>query len=74
MDWLQLGPEGTKVLEGVRFRQTDNFKERLLSLSGARAGVFHEGALHHAAAWGLPAVVIFGAMLSPRKYGLYDPS
>ena len=41
-------------------------------LSGARAAVLHEGGLHHAAAaLGMPAVVLFGGMISPRNTG-YD--
>jgi ADP-heptose:LPS heptosyltransferase len=62
--FMQLGPQGTRALDGVTFMRADNFQDALTLLSGARACVLHEGALHHtAAAFGIPAVVLFGGML-----------
>ncbi len=72
LDWVQLGPSGTRLLDGVRHLETATFTEACRALSGARAAVLPEGGLHHAAAaLGVPAVVIFGAMTSPANTG-YD--
>jgi hypothetical protein len=72
IDWVQLGPPGTRVLDGVRHISTSSFKKACTPLSGARAAVLPEGGLHHAAAaLGIPAVVIFGGMTSPANTG-YD--
>ena len=38
--WLQLGLAGTRVLEGVRFQRTDNFKEAAIIASLARGRRF----------------------------------
>lgn len=70
--WVQLGPPGTKVLDGVAHIATATFPDACTALSGAAAYVGPEGGLHHAAAaLDLPAVVIFGGMVSPRNTG-YD--
>ncbi len=72
LDWVQLGPPGTRLLEGVRHMVTPSFLAACRALSGARAAVLPEGGPHHAAAaLGVPAVVIFGAMTSPANTG-YD--
>lgn len=58
---VQLGPAGTKVLPGVGFIETPNFRSGCAVLARAQAYVGHEGGLHHAAAaLGVPGVVIFG--------------
>jgi hypothetical protein len=65
-----MGPEGTTLLDGVEFKRTDTFREAAIFASGARAGVVHEGGLHHClAAWDIKAVVLFGAMLDPANTG-----
>jgi hypothetical protein len=81
VDWIQLGPPGTRLLTGVRHVPTATFLEACAALSGARAAVLPEGGLHHAAAaLGLPAVVIFGGRSSPANLGyagqvnLFDPA
>ncbi|MCH8036601.1 MAG: hypothetical protein IIC53_05680 [Proteobacteria bacterium] len=72
LDWVQLGPPGTRLLDGVRTIETASFLAACRALTGARAAVLPEGGLHHAAAaLGVPAVVIFGAMTSPANTG-YD--
>ncbi len=72
LDWVQLGPPGTRLLDGVRHIETASFLAACRALTGARAAVLPEGGPHHAAAaLGVPAVVIFGAMTSPANTG-YD--
>lgn len=76
LDWLQLGPAGTRRLPGARFVETApgpaGFRHTCAALARARAAVLPEGGLHHAAAAvGLRAVVIFGAWSDPRVLG-YD--
>ncbi len=80
LDWLQLGAGGTRVLDGVRFVATTDFRAACGLLAGARAAVLPEGGLHHAAAaLDVPAVVIFGGMTAPANTGydshvnLFDP-
>ncbi len=79
--WVQLGPPGTRVLDGVRHVATVSFLDACAVLSGARGAVLPEGGLHHAAAaLGIPAVVIFGGRSSPANLGyqghvnLFDPA
>jgi len=79
--WVQLGPPGTRLLNGVRHVPTATFLEACSVMSGARAAVLPEGGLHHAAAaLGVRAVVIFGGRSSPANLGydghvnLFDPS
>jgi len=70
--WVQLGPRGVRVLDGVRHMPTATFSDACTVLSSARAAVLPEGGLHHAAAaLGIPAVVIFGGRSSPANVG-YD--
>lgn len=72
LDWVQLGPPSTRLLDGVRHIETATFLAACRALTGARAAVLPEGGPHHAAAaLGVPAVVIFGAMTSPANTG-YD--
>jgi hypothetical protein len=67
---LQLGPAGTKPLQGARLVQTDSFRAAAAVLSQADALVTTEGGLHHAAAaLGIPAVVIFGGSPSIEATG-----
>lgn len=70
LDWVQLGPPGVALLEGVRHVPSPTFESACTALSGAAAAVLPEGGLHHAAAaLSVPAVVIFGAMTSPANTG-----
>ena len=70
VDWVQLGPPGTRLLDGARLVATADFRTACALLSGARAAVLPEGGLHHAAAaLRVPAVVIFGGMTSPANTG-----
>ena len=70
--WVQLGPPGTRLLEGVAHIETPTFRDAAQVLSGAAALVTGDGGLHHAAAaLGVPAVVIFGGISSPANLG-YD--
>lgn len=79
--WVQLGPPGTPLLDGVAHIVTGTFAEACTALSGASAAVLPDGGLHHAAAaLGVPAVVIFGGCTSPANLGydthvnLFDPA
>ncbi|MFQ6016778.1 MAG: glycosyltransferase family 9 protein [Kiloniellaceae bacterium] len=81
LPWVQLGPPGTRLLEGVRHLVTASFMDACAALLGAKAAVLPEGGLHHAAAaLDIPAVVIFGGMTSPANTGydahinLYEPA
>lgn len=68
--WLQLWEPGTPRVKGAEAIPTYSVLEAFGLLSGARAAVVHEGALHHAAAaFGVPAVVIRGGFISPRVTG-----
>ncbi len=70
--WLQIGEPGVPRIAGADHVATPDFRDAIGLISGARAAVLHEGALHHAAAAvGTPAVVIFGGYISPRVTG-YD--
>lgn len=68
--FVQVGPRGTQVLPGVKFIETRTLEESICHIAGMRAAVLPEGGLHHlAAALGLPAVVLFGAYITPRSTG-----
>lgn len=70
LEWLQIGRQGTRPLAGARFLETPSFRDALGVVSGARAAVLPEGALHHAAAArGVPAVVLFGGCADPAATG-----
>ena len=66
LPWLQMGPVGTRRLAGVRSIETPSFRHAAAVIATARAAVLPDGGLHHAAAaFGIPAVVIFGAFIDP---------
>jgi hypothetical protein len=66
----QVGPLGTKTLQGVPLIETPDFRMAAAVLKFSRVYVGHEGGLHHAAAAvRLPAVVIFGGFISPAVTG-----
>lgn len=69
--WIQIGEAGAMPrIRGAEQVPTNDFFEACGVLSGARAAVLHEGALHHAAAaFGKPAVVIRGGFISPAVTG-----
>ena len=72
INWVQLGPEGTKVLPGVRLIKTASPRMAAAALTKATSFVSHEGGLHHmAAAVGLRGVVIYGGFTSQHVSG-YD--
>lgn len=67
--WVQIG-EAMPVIPGAERRETADFWDALGIMSGARAVVCHEGALHHAAAaLRVPAIVIRGGFIGPRVTG-----
>lgn len=66
----QVGPAGTRRVEGVAMIETPDFRRACGVLSRARAYVGHEGGLHHAAAaLEIPAVVLFGGFIGPAQTG-----
>lgn len=66
----QMGSTGTAVLEGAEHIVTPSFRHALAVLSQAVAAVLPEGGLHHAAAaFDVPAVVIYGGFISPAVTG-----
>lgn len=68
----QLGPKGTKTLNGVKLIETPTFRDAAVVLSRSRVAILPEGGLHHAAAAvGCKSVVIFGGYISPQQTG-YD--
>lgn len=67
---VQLGPHGTKIISGATPVFTNTIREAVSAMMTAKAAILTEGALHHiAAAVGTPAVVIFGAYISPEVTG-----
>ncbi len=70
LSWLQVGDHSSPRIRGVRHIPTAHFFDACALLSGARAAVLHEGALHHAAAaLNVPAIVIRGGYISPNVTG-----
>jgi hypothetical protein len=70
VDWVQLGPKGTKVLPNVRFIETASPRMAAAALTKAHRFVGHEGGMHHmAAAVGLKGVVIYGGYISEHVTG-----
>lgn len=68
--WVQIGPPPLPRMRGALAVVTSDFAEACAIMSGARAVVVHEGALHHAAAaLGVPAVVIRGGFISDEVTG-----
>lgn len=73
IDWVQVGPRGTSVLDGAELIETADFRTAAAVLSGALAAVLPEGGLHHAAAAvGLRTVVLFGGYISPEQTGYQE--
>lgn len=71
--YAQLGPRGTRILEGAEHIVTDTFRQAAAVLANSVACVVPEGGLHHAAAaLGIPAVVIYGGFISPKQTGYED--
>jgi hypothetical protein len=67
---IQMGAPGVRVLDGVDFFPTHDFRIAAVSLRSLRYAVLPEGGLHHAAAaMGLRAVVIYGGFISPQQTG-----
>lgn len=72
LDWVQINPRGYRLLTGVRQIAADKFPNACRVMAGARAYVGPEGGLYHAAAaFGVPAVAVFGGFVSPANQG-YD--
>jgi hypothetical protein len=68
--WAQAVNPGVKPLRGVEPLLTRSFGDACRLLAAAEVAVLPEGGLHHAAAaLGTPAVVLFGAVVSPRNTG-----
>lgn len=69
-DFVQVGPHGTRLLDGVDHALTDNFRLACAVLAQCRAFVGTEGGLMHAAAaLGVPAVVLFSGLIPPSVTG-----
>jgi hypothetical protein len=70
VDWVQLGAHGEPSLEGVTRVRTATWREAFSILAAARAAVLPEGGLHHAAAaFQVPAVVLFGGFVPVQVTG-----
>jgi hypothetical protein len=68
--WICIGEQAMPRIRGAEYIPTPEFWDAVGAVSGARAVVVHEGALHHvAASFGTPAVVIRGGFISPRVTG-----
>lgn len=68
----QMGPAGTPWIKSALRIETPTFRDACAVMSVARLYIGPEGGLHHAAAaFGVPAVVIFGGFNHPRNTG-YD--
>ena len=66
----QLGTSSEALLMGAHSITTSSFRDACAILSRARAAVLLEGGLHHAAAaFNVPAVVLFGGFISPDITG-----
>lgn len=67
---VQLGPPNIRRIDSAYWINTENFRLAAAVMSTARVAVLSEGALHHAAAaFKIPAVVIFGGYISPEVTG-----
>ena len=72
LPWVQVGTEDCKSLDGVTRVVTKTFRDALPYVNRARLVVTTDGALHHAAAaFGKPAVVLWGG-LAPHTVLGYD--
>lgn len=68
--WLQIGRPGEERLRGIASLETPRWQHALAVMAHSWGAVLQEGFLHHAAAaFGRPAVVIFGAYISPALTG-----
>lgn len=66
LPWVQLGTKRALV----RQVKTENFRHALAVLANAKLLVTTDGALHHAAAaFGVPAIVLWGGVVSPKILG-----
>lgn len=66
----QIGPPGTKLLDGAELVVTQDLRQASAVMSRARAAVLPEGGLHHTAAvFDVPAVVIFGGLTPVEMTG-----
>ena len=73
VDWIQINPHGSRLLDGVRHLSADKFTDACRHMAGAKAYVGPEGGLYHAAAaLHVPAVAIFGGFVSPANQGYDD--
>jgi ADP-heptose:LPS heptosyltransferase len=69
-NFVQVGAAGARQLRGVHFVETPTFRLASAVLAASRAFVGSEGGLHHAAAaFGVPAVVLFSEFISPEITG-----
>lgn len=70
LQFAQIGSPQSPSISGVRRVQTPNIQTAFAVLSKAAAVVTTDGALHHAAAaFGVPAVVLWGARVRPLILG-----
>lgn len=70
LDFVQVGPATAAKLQRVQFVITPTFRHACAVLAVSRAFVGSEGGLHHAAAaFNVPAVVLFGGFISPDVTG-----
>ncbi|BBK30307.1 hypothetical protein EDC65_2247 [Stella humosa] len=68
--FVHLGPVPVPGFDGLVHVPTEDVFAACAVLAAARAAILPEGGLHHAAAaLGVPAVVLFGGMTSPRNTG-----
>lgn len=68
----QMSPDANGLIKGVKHLRTPRFRDTLGYLKSAKLLITTDGALHHAAAaLGVPAVVIWGGVASPKNLG-YD--
>lgn len=66
LPWVQLGTKKPQV----RQVRTETFRQAMAVLAGAKLLVTTDGALHHAAAaLGIPAIVLWGGVVSPKILG-----
>lgn len=70
LESVQLGPRGTRVIDGAALIETPTIRLACAVLAKAKVAVLPEGGLHHAAAaLSVPTVVIFGGFISPKQTG-----
>lgn len=70
VSWIQPGPPGTRVLNGVRHVSTADFRHAAAVLDRAVLSAIPEGALHHAAgALRRPAIVLYGGTVDENSMG-----